>query len=304
MLGRTNTGGGGTGGILTVTAPAGVTVTVSKDGKHKTKTANANGVAVFKGLATGSWTLTITDGTKTSSKTVNITADYSTVIAFFAATISITYPAGSVCTCSDGTTTFTAPDTSGTWKCVVPNTGTWTVSCTNGTDTDTETVSITTDGQSVSATLAYWDGTIFDYGNEYTAITGGYSKNATTSLTKNSDGSYTIKGNSDSNPAWQYTANKIDLSNFNTLHFYGLIYDHGVHSATASVNNVAIAIWREIGSNVANNRVAAIGHTISGKIEEQTLDVSTLPDGEYYIGWNCLWSGGVNYVTVCKVWLT
>ena len=35
MIGRVNTGGGGTGGTLTVTAPANVTVTVSKDGKTK-----------------------------------------------------------------------------------------------------------------------------------------------------------------------------------------------------------------------------------------------------------------------------
>ena len=155
MLGRTNTGGGGTGGILTVTAPAGVTVTVSKDGKSKTKTANADGVAVFKGLATGSWTLTITDGTQTATKMVDITADYNSVIAFFSATISITYPAGSICTCSDGSTTFTAPDTGGSWVCVVPNAGTWTVKATNGTSTATDTVTITEYGQNESVTLTY-----------------------------------------------------------------------------------------------------------------------------------------------------
>lgn len=155
MLGRTNTGGGGTGCILTVTAPAGVTVTVSKDGKSKTKTANADGVAVFKGLATGSWTLTITDGTQTATKMVDITADYNSVISFFSATISITYPAGSICTCSDGSTTFTAPDTSGNWDCIVPNAGTWTVKATNGTSTATDTVTITEDGQNESVALTY-----------------------------------------------------------------------------------------------------------------------------------------------------
>lgn len=155
MIGRVNTGGGGSGCILTITAPANVTVTVSKDGKTKTKNSGTSGVVVFKGLASGTWTLTITDGSQTSSKPVVVTADYSTVIAFFAATINITYPAGSTCTCSDGTTTLSAPDTSGTWACIVPNAGTWTVTSTSGTETDSKAVTITTDGQSTSVELSY-----------------------------------------------------------------------------------------------------------------------------------------------------
>lgn len=155
MIGRVNTGGGGAGGTLTVTAPANVTVTVSKDGKTKTKNSGTSGVVVFKGLATGTWTVTITSDGKTAQKNVVVTTDYSTVIAFFAATINITYPAGSTCTCSDGTTTLSAPDTSGTWACIVPNAGTWTVTSTSGTETDSKAVTITTDGQSTSVELSY-----------------------------------------------------------------------------------------------------------------------------------------------------
>ena len=80
---------------------------------------------VFRGLQSGTWTLTSTDGTQTASKTVEIVADYSTSITFFAATINVTYPAGSTCTATDGVTTLTAPDTSGTWAFAVPNAGTW-----------------------------------------------------------------------------------------------------------------------------------------------------------------------------------
>lgn len=146
---------GGAGGTLTVTAPANVTVTVSKDGKTKTKNSGTSGVVVFKGLASGTWTVTITGDGKTAQKDVVVTTDYSTVIAFFAATINITYPAGSTCTCSDGTTTLSAPDTSGTWACIVPNAGTWTVTSTSGTETDSKAVTITTDGQSTSVELSY-----------------------------------------------------------------------------------------------------------------------------------------------------
>lgn len=69
--------------------------------------------------------------------------------------IVVTYPAGSTCTVSDGTTTLTAPDTSGSWACKVPNAGTWTVSCTDGTHTATAPVVISTEGQSESVELSY-----------------------------------------------------------------------------------------------------------------------------------------------------
>lgn len=124
MIGATNAGSG-TVCTLTVTAPAGATATVSKDGKTKTKVAGSDRIVVFKGLQSGTWTLTITDGEQTASKTVEIVAEYATTITFFSATIHITYPAGSVCMATDGTTTLTAPDTSGTWECVVPNAGEW-----------------------------------------------------------------------------------------------------------------------------------------------------------------------------------
>ena len=74
--------GGGFGGTLTVTAPANVTVAVSKDGKTKTKNSGTSGVVVFKGLATGTWTVTITGDGKTAQKNVVVTTDYSTAISF------------------------------------------------------------------------------------------------------------------------------------------------------------------------------------------------------------------------------
>lgn len=154
MIGRVNTGGG-SGCILTITAVASETVTISKNGKSKSKTADSKGVAVFRGLDTGKWTITIVRGGVPITRVVAVTADYSVAIPLFAATINITYPSGSTCTCSDGTTTLSAPDTSGTWACIVPNAGTWTVTSTSGTETDSKAVTITTDGQSTSVELSY-----------------------------------------------------------------------------------------------------------------------------------------------------
>lgn len=173
MIGRVNTGGG-SGCILTITAVASETVTISKNGKSKSKTADSKGVAVFRGLDTGKWTITIVRGGVPITRVVAVTADYSVAIPLFAATINITYPAGSTCTCSDGTTTLSAPDTSGTWACIVPNAGTWTLSCTDGTDSTSEAVTITTDGQSVSVALSYflW---LYRDGDTCDAVSGGWS---------------------------------------------------------------------------------------------------------------------------------
>ena len=147
------TEGGGAGGNLKVIALAGVAVTVTKGSKVKQKVADAAGVAMFTGLETGTWTVTLPADVSPPTRTVDIDVDYVVVIAYFSATINITYPAGSTCTCSDGTTTLSAPDTSGTWVCIVPNVGTWTVSCTDGTKSKSADAAITTDGQSVSVAL-------------------------------------------------------------------------------------------------------------------------------------------------------
>ena len=137
---------------LTVTAPVGATVTVSKDGKSKPSKVATTGTVVFKGLETGTWTITITDGTDTATKTVEIKADYQAEITFFSATINITYPAGLTCTATDGSTTLTAPDTSGTWDCVVPNAGAWTITA---GDFSADAIMITS-GQTETVRVARW----------------------------------------------------------------------------------------------------------------------------------------------------
>ena len=281
MIGRVNTGGGGSGGTLTVTAPANVTVTVSKDGKTKTKNSGTSGVVVFKGLASGTWTLTITDGSQTSSKPVVVTADYSTVIAFFAATINITYPAGSTCTCSDGTTTLSAPDTSGTWACIVPNAGAWTVSSTNGTESDSQIVSITTDGQSKSIELSYNLRYLYKDGDKCDSATGGW-----VALANSANGQVTFADDaivfyySTFADAWMTagTNAKIDLTGWSTLCFDMMISEHfDSYGGTATVGvtptrtEIVVNSQPEFSVKV-NPRVDSIRRIV-------TVDVSNINDG-------------------------
>lgn len=256
-------GGAGSGGTLTVMAPVGVTVTLSKGTKTYTRTANASGRAVFKGLATGTWTLTITDGVQTATKTVEITADYSEAIAFFAATINVTYPAGSACTATDGTTTLNAPDKSGTWECVVPNTGTWTISAADGSSTSSKDVSITTDGQteSVSLSYIYW---IFDRGNTVD-YTGGWSGTGSYS-----DGVLSIKNSAPKNN-WANaknlrTADAIDVSNYSTLH---VVVNSYVFTGTVGIGST-------------NDSSSYDSSVIVNSAKEYTIDVSSY-ESVYYI---------------------
>lgn len=301
---------GGTGGALTVTAPANVTVTVSKDGKTKTKSSGTSGVVVFKGLASGTWTLTITDGSQTSSKPVVVTADYSTVIAFFAATINITYPAGSTCTCSDGTTTLSAPDTSGTWACIVPNAGTWTAAATDGVENTSETVSITTDGQIVAIELSYllW---LYKSGNTYNAVTGGWSvaEHASTGgsfdsvLTLNDDSmllSTEVFGGSVAY-ANAFTNNSIDLTGVNTLKFKitgigNTAYSDKEGNTHKFRFSLAVANERPTKQNptfAANMNILATG--------EYSVDVSAVTTG--YVG---IWITTGGYIkttlTISEIW--
>lgn len=67
--------------------------------------------------------------------------------------ITANYPVGSTCTCSNGTTTYTAPDTSGIATFNLREIGEWVVTCTDGSQTFSANVSITDWWQSKTVTL-------------------------------------------------------------------------------------------------------------------------------------------------------
>lgn len=69
--------------------------------------------------------------------------------------IPVTYPAGSVCSCSMESRTLKAPDTSGSYVFAVPAAGTWTVSISDGSRTKSRSVSVSTANQIVDGSLNY-----------------------------------------------------------------------------------------------------------------------------------------------------
>ena len=234
-------GGGGSGATLVVSSPANVSVTVSKDDKSYTKNSGSLGSATFKGLATGTWTVTISGNGQTATRTIEITADYAITIAFFSATINITYPANSNCVVTNAGGQTVASDTNTgtsakTWTATVNATGTYTITAT-ATDgsgkTKSATVSITADGQSVSVTLIY-ELILFD-GGDNTGVTGGWAytitdegygtpdvrpDNLTVGTTlywlpgRGWDGGGTDQKN---RSGYARTKKKIDVTNYNTI---------------------------------------------------------------------------------------
>lgn len=280
-------GGGGSGATLVVSSPANVSVTVSKDDKSYTKNSGSLGSATFKGLATGTWTVTISGNGQTATKTIGITADYAITIAFFAATINVTYPSGSTCAITTDLTNYSdiifAGDKSGYWSFTVPYTGTWYVTCFTGDITNPDqiahkAVSITTDGQIESVALSYAT-YYYNKGDKCTSVTGGWSKNGSGgSLTFNT-ASMTLVANNWHSPIDASTMNKVSLVNIKTLYF-------SVKSATSystqGYPRIGVATTSNPDSSEPSQWVASKTLSASSAFATVSIDVRSLT-GSYYI---------------------
>ena len=294
-------GGGGSGATLVVSSPANVSVTVSKDDKSYTKNSGSLGSATFKGLATGTWTVVISGNGQTATRTIEITADYAITIAFFSATINITYPANSNCIVANSGGQTVASDTNTgtaakTWTATVGATGTYTVTAT-ATDgsgkTKSTTVSITADGQSVSVTLIY-ELILFD-GGDNTGVTGGW----TYTITDNGYGDDSVRGDNltvgttlywlpgrgwnaggtdqKNRSGYAHTKNKIDVTNYNTITAVSNYAEGHLTVGNASVALKVGTVSLDISALTGSYEVR-LGDTVSGdrcsKVEISKLYLS------------------------------
>ena len=291
-IGRVNTGGGGSGGTLTVAGIVGHTVTATKDGKTYTRTFNSSGVAVFKGLSTGTWTLTMTGDGQTATRTVDVNADYAVTITYFSATINITYPANSNCVVTNSGGQTVASDTNTgssakTWTATVGATGTYTITATSTSDsskTKSTTVDITADGQSESVELDYFT-YYYNKGDTCDSVTGGWVKTGTGGSLNFNSASMTLVVNSLQNATNAATTNKVDLTNIKTLYF-------SVKSATTypipGYPRIGIATINNPKANTTSGWTATNTLSSSSSFRTVSIDVSSCT-GSYYIIF-----GGVN----------
>lgn len=270
-------GGSPNKSTIIVTAPTGSTVTCKMGSTTKTAS-EKNGTWTFSGLDIGTWTVTATKGSSIATQDVDITrltVEYVT-ITYFSATINVTYPAGSTCTCSDGTTTLTAPNTSGSWTCIVYNAGTWTATATDGDKSKSADVVITTDGQTESVTLIYIT-YLFKDGETYDSLTGGWQ--GTVNAEKQALQLYASAGKTAN--AW--TKSKVDMTDYSTISV----------KTDANVPNVSLYLIIE-DSIVASKPVAKA--ELNTASDEVSLDISNITGSHFIRLYSYSEKGGIRYV--------
>ncbi len=130
----------------------GQNVTITDGVTTLTETFSPSGVALFEGV-TMTGQLTIASGAFSTTVNVPYFGNYNPILSGFTATITVTFPADSTCTCTKSGETQTAYVSPHTFY--VHSAGTYTITATDGTHTKSDTVTITTDGQSESVTLTY-----------------------------------------------------------------------------------------------------------------------------------------------------
>lgn len=144
----------------------------------------------------------------------------------FSATISITYPAGSICTVSNYKKTWTAPNTTGSWTFKANEVGYYTVKAVSGSKSTSKTVSITAEGQVETVTLMF-ELVLFDgsNGGDVTSLTGGWDNdghNGSVTFSVDSDAiryNYSVDQSAgEISRTWCiFTKNKIDIAGYTTL---------------------------------------------------------------------------------------
>lgn len=197
-----------------------------------------------------------------------------TVAAVYAV-IGVTYPSGSVCTCTNGTLTLTAKGTGGKAIFVIPSAGTWTVTAVSSSKSTSKTVSITDEGQVETVVLTY-EFFIFKNGS---GLTSGYSvAGSGGNVSKNS---ISWSGSSSDGGISVYIKPAVALNDYSKLCVdfecsynwggdYGMGFGVGRDAASGSM--ITNTSW-----------TAKVTSTAQGTIARNTVqcDISALTDSEY-----------------------
>ena len=189
------------------------------------------------------------------------------------AVIGVTYPSGSTCTCTNGSKTLTAKDTSGKALFVIPSAGTWTVKAVKGSKSKSKAVSITAEGQVATVTLTY-DLYIFKSGS---GLTSGYSVEGSGNV---SNANISWSGNSDGGGISMYINPAVSLNNYTKLCFdfecsynYGGNYGMGFGVGKDAAASTTID-WTQWTAKVTNGANPIARNTAQ-------CDISKLTDSEY-----------------------
>lgn len=274
----------GTLADVTQATPA---ITVDAAGKITASATQAAGV-VAAGTKSATKQLTVqaakTVTPSTSAQTAVAKGVFTTgiiTVAAVYAVIRVTYPSGSTCTCTNGSKTLTAKDTSGKALFVIPSAGTWTVTAVSGSKSTSKAVSITAEGQVETVELTYGL-YIFKNGS---GLTSGYSiksnSNSMISAPTVSDDTISWSGNSSSGGVAFYIDPAVALSGYTKLcvdfecsYNYGGNYGMGFGVGTDAATGLMITntSWTAKVTSVAQGTIAR--NTVQ-------CDISALTDSEY-----------------------
>ena len=192
------------------------------------------------------------------------------------AAIGVTYPAGSTLTCTNGTKTLTAKTTSGQWVFAIPETGTWTVTATDGINTKSQSVSITKEGQFESVELSYQ---LILIAPTTAAIATGYNLENKSVTTNPTYGNYIQFGAGSTAGVGGYINPTIDLTNYNTLRLKACL----TGTASSGTSYGTIGVYKTLPTYSAPNPVAGIymgygydDDNINSEVEEYREKLSIL----------------------------
>lgn len=216
----------------------------------------------------------------------------------FSARINVVYPAGSTCTISNGAKTYTAPNTGGYWECDVDSAGTWTVTATNGSQSASQSVSITASGQTAGVTLAY-DYKIFNAGGavDYSGGWTGLGNQTVIGADIQCYVDYSWAG------CQAFTNAAFDVSNYTKLNVnvsaVSAIRDQASFGLNRSKPNTVM--WNDSFTN-KDNCAAILAITSTGV---KTLDISGLSGNFYFwTGQNGTGWAGKSGFTIDRIWLS
>lgn len=220
--------------------------------------------------------------------------------------IAVTYPEGSICTCSDGTKTLKAKDTSGKSLFNV-TVGTWAVSCTDGRSTASKKVSVTAEGHGESVTLSY-ELMLYDSGNQYTGVTGGW-KFTYNDHGGQGTGTVTFGASSVTITPAAYTStsiatvNKINLANVKTLNVTLDRYDDNIASLVVHASKQNPDLNPDAGEYTEYKAIPSNGVAETSKYSGTvSLDVSSLTESYYIVIGSRGDDAGRGKLVVYKVW--
>lgn len=220
------------------------------------------------------------------------------------AAIGVTYPAGSSCSCTCGSTVLKAKDTSGSCLFLIPAAGTWAISCTDGTNTDSRSVKISAKWQSEKVVLSYglW---IFDpdRGGINPAVVGDFNTAARPGVTGGSasisNKQITVTANYGGSDAGNHYGRDskllINLTNYKTLWVTG-------HKNSA---NTGIQAMTRFAPTHTDAQIPTELNFSSTAEQTLSLDISGV-NGSYYLRLSSYTGAGTGSAatgTWTKIWL-